>query len=209
MIDCTAAGAAPCGSCSPIRRATMAVVDRLTTRATEKTSVSIDSVRPTAIIAFAPRRATQKTLATVNSDSMNISSTIGMASRITARLMEPSVKSCCVPRMASRIDGHIVVRRCSATVAGIKGRLQSAESNYRARKGPGAFSFEGIRRRPKPSSALEANHGANRKSRNRKRDLHTYTDPQACDARAAVCVDSHGRIQGLALLQPIYTQKDQ
>lgn len=93
QIDWTAAVAAPRGSFSPILRATIAVVDILTPIATEKTSVNIDSVSPTVAIASEPSRVTQKTLTIANSDSINISSTIGVASKNTARLIDPSVKS--------------------------------------------------------------------------------------------------------------------
>ena len=92
-IACIPAVAAPRGSFSPVRRATIAVVDMLTPMATEKTRVSIDSVRPTVATAFAPSRVTQNTLTIANSDSINISSTIGVASSRTARLIDPSVKS--------------------------------------------------------------------------------------------------------------------
>jgi len=71
----------------------MAVVDRLTPKATENTRVIIDSVRPTVAMALAPSRVTQNTSTMANSDSMNISRTMGVASRKMARLMEPSVKS--------------------------------------------------------------------------------------------------------------------
>jgi hypothetical protein len=68
--------------------------------ATVKTMVSIDSVRPTAATASAPRLATQKTLTTPKSDSINISSTIGTASRKMARPSGPCVKSCSEPKTA-------------------------------------------------------------------------------------------------------------
>ena len=92
-IDCVAAMEAPPGSFSPMRRATMAVVDRLMPSAMENTSISMDSVRPTVAMAFAPRRATQNTSTKANSDSISISSTMGMASRTTARPIESWVKS--------------------------------------------------------------------------------------------------------------------
>ncbi len=50
-----------------MRRATMAVVDKLRPMATENTSVNIDSVSPTVATAFAPSRPTQKTSTTANS----------------------------------------------------------------------------------------------------------------------------------------------
>ena len=45
------------------------------------------SVKPTVVIASSPRCATQNTSTTPNSDSMHISSTIGMASSTMARSM--------------------------------------------------------------------------------------------------------------------------
>ena len=63
----------------------------------------IDSVKPTVETASVmPSRPTKKTSATANTDSMSISSTIGTASRTTARPMEVSVKSAVEPRTASR-----------------------------------------------------------------------------------------------------------
>src|SRR5471032_176028 len=62
-----------------------------------------DSVMPTVATASAPRRPTKKTSATANTDSISISSTIGMASSITARPMEISVKLAVDPRTASRM----------------------------------------------------------------------------------------------------------
>jgi hypothetical protein len=59
----------------------MAVVDRLTPIATEKISVSIDSVSPTVAMAFAPSRVTQKTSTTANRDSIDISNTIGVGQK--------------------------------------------------------------------------------------------------------------------------------
>ena len=74
-----------------MRRATMAVVDRLKPMATANTRLSIDSVRPTVATAFAPRRPTQKTSTTANSDSSTISSTMGTASSRMARFRLPVV----------------------------------------------------------------------------------------------------------------------
>ena len=50
-----------------------------------------DSVIPITATASLPRRETQKTSTTANKDSMSISSTMGMASKSTARLSEPVV----------------------------------------------------------------------------------------------------------------------
>ena len=92
-IACTAATAAPSGSFSPIRRATIAVVDRLSPMPTANTSVSSDSVSPTVATASAPTCATQNTSTTANSDSSTISRTIGIASRMIDRFRLPVVKS--------------------------------------------------------------------------------------------------------------------
>jgi hypothetical protein len=88
-MACTAAVAAPRGSFSPVLRATIAVVDMLTPMATEKISVSIDSVSPTVATEFAPSRVTQNTSTMANSDSINISKTIGTARSRIALLIEP------------------------------------------------------------------------------------------------------------------------
>jgi hypothetical protein len=90
-IACTPATAAPSGSFSPMRRATMAVVERLNPIATENTRVSSDSVSPTVATAFAPSRPTQKTSTTANSDSSTISRTMGTASSRIARFRLPLV----------------------------------------------------------------------------------------------------------------------
>ena len=50
-----------------------------------------DSVSPTVATASAPSRPTKKMSATANTDSISISSTIGTASRITARPIGASV----------------------------------------------------------------------------------------------------------------------
>ena len=65
-----------------MRRATIAVVDKLRPKPTANTSVSSDSVRPTVATASAPRRPTQKTSTTANSDSSTISRTIGIVAAI-------------------------------------------------------------------------------------------------------------------------------
>lgn len=88
---CTAATAAPSRSFSPIRLDTVAVAPMHSAIATEYTTASIDSVRPTVATASAPSFATKKTSTTTNSDSMLISSTIGTASRSTAGPTGPSV----------------------------------------------------------------------------------------------------------------------
>ncbi len=92
-IACAPATAAPCGSFSPIRRATIAVVERLNPSPTANTRLNSDSVRPTVATASAPSRPTQKTSTTANSDSSTISSTIGMANKRIARFKLPVVKS--------------------------------------------------------------------------------------------------------------------
>ena len=53
-----------------------------------------------------PSRPTKKMSATANTDSISISSTIGTASRSTARPMGTLVKSAVVPRTASRSVAH-------------------------------------------------------------------------------------------------------
>src|ERR1700722_6028201 len=59
-------------------------------------------------MASAPRRDTQNTSTTPNSDSMHISSTIGTASRTMARLMLPSVKFWLEPITASRREDQML-----------------------------------------------------------------------------------------------------
>src|SRR5882762_4406574 len=100
----TPATAAPAGSFSPMRRATMAVVERLRPKPIAITRLRRDSVRPTVAMASAPRRPTQKTSTTAKRDSSTISITMGMASRRIARLRLPAVKSWCEPRRASRTE---------------------------------------------------------------------------------------------------------
>ena len=90
-IACTAEMAAPSPSFSPMRRATIAVVDMPSPMPTAKTSVSTDSVSPTVAIAFEPSRLTQNTSTTANRDSSTISSTIGIASSRIDRFSEPAV----------------------------------------------------------------------------------------------------------------------
>ena len=103
-MACTPAMAASSGSFSPMRRATMAVVDSASPSPMANTSASSDSVRPTVATAFAPSRPTQNTSTTANRDSSTISSTMGMASRRMERLRLPVVKSWCEPRRASRTE---------------------------------------------------------------------------------------------------------
>ncbi len=91
MIDCTATIAAPRGFFSPIRRATVAVVAIESPMATANTSVSMDSVSPTVVMASEPRRDTQNTSTMPNSDSMIISRIMGIANRKMARFRFPSV----------------------------------------------------------------------------------------------------------------------
>ncbi len=116
-IACTPATAAPAGSFSPMRRATIAVVERLRPRPTANTRLSIDSVRPTVATASAPSRPTQKTSTTAKSDSRTISSTMGMASRRMARFRLPVVKSWCEPRSASRMELQIGIGGVAAAIS--------------------------------------------------------------------------------------------
>src|SRR5439155_24388241 len=66
--------------------------------------VSMASVRPTLATASAPSRETQKISTIAKSDSMAISRIIGTASNKIARRIGTSVKSCRLPRSASRTD---------------------------------------------------------------------------------------------------------
>ena len=113
---CTAAVAAPSGSFSPIRRATIAVIDIENPIATQTASIKIDSANPTVAMASAPRWATQNTSTMAKSDSITISRTIGIASSTMARPRLPSVKSCCDPRIASRIADQYLVDVDTGTV---------------------------------------------------------------------------------------------
>ncbi len=90
-IDCTAARAAPSGSFSPMRRATVAVAPMLNPMASAYRIVSIDSVRPTVATASAPSLLTKNTSHTANSDSISVSSTIGIASSSSERPTGPVV----------------------------------------------------------------------------------------------------------------------
>ena len=98
-----------------MRRATYAVVAMPRPSETMKTMVSMDSVRATAAGPSRPRRATKKMSTMPNSDSMNISSTMGTASRAIARGMGPSVKSCWVPLSDSRTEPQKESARAIAT----------------------------------------------------------------------------------------------
>jgi hypothetical protein len=69
-------------------------------------SVIIDSVMPTVATASAPRCATKKTSATAKTDSMAISTTMGIARSRMARPRSPSVKSCRLPRSASLTEAQ-------------------------------------------------------------------------------------------------------
>src|SRR5439155_21150842 len=104
------------GSFSPMRRATMAVVERLRPKPMAMTRLRSDSVRPTVAMASAPRRPTQKTSTTAKRDSSTISRTMGMASRRMARLRLPAVKSWCEPRRASRTELQSVGGGAAAAV---------------------------------------------------------------------------------------------
>ena len=90
-IACTAERAAPSGSPLPIRRATIAVTPIERPIATVYTSVTSDSARPTAVIASGPRRETQNTSVSANTDSSAVSITMGIASRSRARPTGPRV----------------------------------------------------------------------------------------------------------------------
>ena len=96
-IACTAATEAPSGSCSPMRRATVAVAAIARPMAMANTSTTTASVSPTAAMASGPRRATQKASTTPKVDSITISRMVGMASRAMPRVKLPCVKSCVVP----------------------------------------------------------------------------------------------------------------
>ena len=76
-----------------MRRATIAVVDRLSPMPTANTRLSIDSVKPTVATAFAPSRPTHATSTTAKSDSSTISRTMGTASNKIALFRLPAVKS--------------------------------------------------------------------------------------------------------------------
>src|SRR5262249_46374542 len=118
MIDCTADTAAPSLSCSPMRRATTAVVPILSPTAIAMIMTSMPSVMPTVAVASAPRWATKKMSTMPNSDSMAISSTMGTASRTMARLIEMAVKFWRVPKIASLIkDSTLAVRDCGEVCA--------------------------------------------------------------------------------------------
>src|ERR1700692_2670493 len=126
VIACTPATAAPSGSFSPMRRATIAVVDKLSPMPTAKTRLNMDSVRPTVATAFAPRRPTQKTSTTANKDSSTISSTMGTARRKMAQLRLAVVKSWCEPRMASTSD---VQRVCGFSAIWVVASIDVRESD--------------------------------------------------------------------------------
>ena len=101
--DWTAARDAPSGSRSPIRRATIAAAPTERPMAIALMIVISVSVKPTVEMASVRWRwPTKKMSATANTASMHISSTIGTASRSTARPMGIFVKSADVPRTASR-----------------------------------------------------------------------------------------------------------
>ena len=74
-----------------MRRATIAVVDRLSPMPTANTRLSIDSVSPTVATALAPSLPTQKTSTTANNDSSTISNTMGTARSRIARFKLPAV----------------------------------------------------------------------------------------------------------------------
>ena len=78
-----------------------------------------DSVSATAAIASSPSFETKKMSTTAKSDSITISSTIGMASRMTARFSGPAVGSPPVPRTAWTKTCHQVSERGVAGIAGV------------------------------------------------------------------------------------------
>ena len=102
-IACQAVADAASGFFSPMRRATMAVTAILRPIPVANTKISNEAPRPTAATASAPSRLTKKISANSNTDCINISRTIGMDRSATARTRLPDVKSCCVPRMDSRM----------------------------------------------------------------------------------------------------------
>jgi hypothetical protein len=63
---------------------------------------SIDSVSPTVATAFEPSFETKTMSTMVSSDSIDISSTVGTARSTIARRIGIAVRSCLVPRIASR-----------------------------------------------------------------------------------------------------------
>ena len=91
QIACAAALTAPAGSFSPIRRATIAVTPMERPIAMVYTIVIRDSVSATVACAYGPSRPTKNMSTTTKMLSIDISSTIGMASATTARLIEPVV----------------------------------------------------------------------------------------------------------------------
>ena len=90
-MACTAPLAAPSVSCSPMRRATKAVVENERPMAMANTVVKIPSVKPTVATASEPSRDTQNTSTIANKDSMIISSTMGIARSVIAVERLPSV----------------------------------------------------------------------------------------------------------------------
>src|SRR4029077_14503370 len=150
MIDCTAACAAPALSCSPVRRATTAVVPMLKPRATAKTITSMPSVMPTVAVASAPRWATKKISTMPKSDSIAISSTMGTASSTMARSMEMAVKSCLEPRKASLSSANQRAGREGTGVAIVELKqisMELPENRQQKTIGNGVVRAAGIRRR--------------------------------------------------------------
>ena len=90
-IACAAAVEAPSGSCSPVRRAMVAVVAMLRPTASAYRVTTRDSVRATAATESVPRLETKNASTMANSDSIDISRTMGMASRRIARSRLSSV----------------------------------------------------------------------------------------------------------------------
>ena len=74
-----------------MRRATVAIAPMLKPIASAYRIVNIDSVRPTVATASAPSLLTKTTSHTANSDSISVSSTIGIASSSSERPTGPVV----------------------------------------------------------------------------------------------------------------------
>ncbi len=91
QIACPVTRAAASRSPAPMRLATIAVTPMPSPTATAYSTVIRASVMPTAAMASVPRRETKAMSTTANTDSIDISSIIGMASRPSARLIGPLV----------------------------------------------------------------------------------------------------------------------
>lgn len=102
QIACPATLAAALASFAPTRRDTIAVTASPRPTAIAYSTVIRASVMPTAAMASVPSRETKAMSTTANTDSMSISSIIGMASRPSARLIGPDVYSTSLSRSDSR-----------------------------------------------------------------------------------------------------------